>query len=124
MLEPMSQVVIGVVMVFFAGMGIYGLIRPTSLVAPFGTALLSADGRNEVRAVYGGFGLAVAVALALAMNDVGLRDGVTTTVALALAGMAAGRIVSMVVERPSRFYPTVFYLLVEAALAAALSAAR
>ncbi|MEU7893976.1 DUF4345 family protein [Nonomuraea sp. NPDC049152] len=120
----MSQVVIGVVMVFFAGMGIYGLIWPTSLVAPFGTALLSADGRNEVRAVYGGFGLAVAVALALAMNDVGLRDGVTTTIALALAGMAAGRIVSMVVERPSRFYPTVFYLLVEAALAAALSAAH
>ncbi len=124
MLEPMSQVVIGVVMVFFAGMGIYGLISPASLVAPFGTALLSADARNEVRAVYGGFGLAVAAALAVAMHDVRLRVGVTTTVALALAGMAAGRIISMIVERPSRFYPTVLYLIVEAALAAALSAAH
>ncbi|MEU4510175.1 DUF4345 family protein [Nonomuraea wenchangensis] len=135
----MDLVVIAVVAVFFAGMGIYALAAPASLIAAFGITLPTADGRNEVRAVYGGFGLAVAAALALAGYDVGLRDGIVLTVALALAGMAAGRVVSMVVEsgvvesravgsraveRPPRFYPTVFYLLVEAALAAALLAVR
>ncbi|MFI6987926.1 DUF4345 family protein [Nonomuraea wenchangensis] len=120
----MDQVVIAVVAVFFAGMGIYALAAPASLIATFGITLPTANGRNEVRAVYGGFGLAVAAALALAGYDVGLRDGIVLTVALALAGMAAGRVVSMAVERPSRFYPTVFYLLVEAVLAAALLAVR
>ncbi|MER6949449.1 DUF4345 family protein [Nonomuraea sp. NPDC000554] len=121
----MDQVIIGAVAVLFAGMGIYGLVAPASLVAPFGGTAPSADSRNEIRAVYGGFGLATALALTLAALDIGrLRDGVLVAVALALAGMAAGRIVSMVVERPSRFYPTVFYLIVEAALAAALLAVR
>lgn len=116
--------IVGVTALFFAGMGIYGLTSPASLLAPFGTAVTSPDGRNEVRAVYGGFGVAVALALVLAVADVRLRAGILVTVALALAGMAAGRIVSMAVERPSRFYPTVFYLLVEVALAAALLVAR
>ncbi|GAA1834388.1 DUF4345 family protein [Actinomadura chokoriensis] len=117
----MDQVIIGAVGVFFAVMGLCGLIAPASLLAPFGTEVRSVDGRNEVRAVYGGFGLAVAVALGLAAADAGgLREGVVVAVVLALAGMGAGRVVSMAVERPSAFYPTVFYLLVELALAAAL----
>ncbi|WP_442942185.1 hypothetical protein [Nonomuraea sp. NBC_00507] len=44
------------VAVFFAGMGVYGLVAPGTLVAPFGIRVPSAGGRNEVRAVYGGFG--------------------------------------------------------------------
>ncbi|MFG1707449.1 DUF4345 family protein [Nonomuraea sp. M3C6] len=121
----MSDVIIGVVAVFFAGMGVYGLVAPGTLVAPFGIRVASADGRNEVRAVYGGFGLATAAALALAAFGVGtLRDGVLVAVALALGGMAAGRVVSMLLERPSRCYPTGFYLVVEVGLMAALLAAR
>ncbi|MEV4179315.1 DUF4345 family protein [Nonomuraea sp. NPDC049709] len=50
----MSDVIIGVVAVFFAGMGVYGLVAPGKLVAQFGLRVTSADGRNEVRAVYGG----------------------------------------------------------------------
>ncbi|MFC6881730.1 DUF4345 domain-containing protein [Actinomadura yumaensis] len=121
----MEQVVIGTVGVLFALMGLYGLLAPASLLAPFGTEVTSADGRNEVRAVYGGFGLAMALALIVAAADTGgLRDGVVAAVALALAGMGAGRVISMCIDRPSRFYPTVFYLLVELALAAALLMAR
>ncbi|MEV4179316.1 hypothetical protein [Nonomuraea sp. NPDC049709] len=45
-------------------------------------------------------------------------------VALALGGMAAGRVVAMLLERPSRCYPTGFYLAVEAGLMTALLAAR
>jgi hypothetical protein len=120
-----DNVIIAMVAVFFAGMGIYGLVAPGALLAPFGTRVLSADGRNEVRAVYGGFGLATALALVLAALDVGtLRDGVLVAVALALAGMAVGRVVSMLLERSARFYPTVLYLIVEAGLAAALLAVR
>ncbi|WP_433182569.1 DUF4345 domain-containing protein [Actinoallomurus sp. CA-150999] len=122
--DGMDEVIIGVVAVLFGGMGIYGLIAPTALLAPFGTLVRSADGRNEVRAVYGGFGVAVALTLVLALLDDGLRAGLVLGVALALAGMAGGRIISFAVERPAGFFPTVFYLLVEAVLAAALATAR
>lgn len=121
----MDVVVIGVVAVLFAAMGLCGLVAPGALVAPFGTVVESPDARNEVRAVYGGFGMAVAAALALAAADTGdLRSGVLLAIALALAGMAAGRMVSFLIERPRRFYPTGLFLLVEIVLAAALLAAR
>jgi hypothetical protein len=120
-----GEIVIGVVAVVFAAMGCYGLIAPAALMAPFGTVVDSADGRNEVRAVYGGFGIAVAVALVLAVVDFGdVRPGVVVAVALALAGMAAGRLISIAIERPSGFYPTVFFLLLEVVGAAALLAVR
>ncbi|GAB3984500.1 hypothetical protein GCM10029978_094350 [Actinoallomurus acanthiterrae] len=122
--DGMDEVVIGVVAVLFGGMGLYGLLAPTALLAPFGTLVRSADGRNEVRAVYGGFGVAVALTLVLALLDDGLRAGLVLAVALALAGMAGGRIISFAVERPAGFFPTVFYLLVEALLAVTLAAAR
>ncbi len=46
--------------VFFAGMGIFALARPAALIRPFGIALPIPESRVEVRAVYGGFGLAIA----------------------------------------------------------------
>jgi hypothetical protein len=50
--------VIVVVAVFFLGMGIYALAAPAALVRPFGITLGESTSRSEVRAVYGGFGLA------------------------------------------------------------------
>ena len=73
-----------------------------------------------MRAVYGGFGLAIAGVLALAAADPGLRDGILVTVAAALGGMAFGRLVSGVVDRPEAFYPNWFYFIVEVVAAAAL----
>ncbi|QWF85131.1 DUF4345 family protein [Amycolatopsis sp. CA-230715] len=102
------------VAVFFFGMGGYGLVAPASLVRPFGLGAGTADARTEVRAVYGGFGIAVAGLLAAAAADVGgIGKGAVFAVAVALLGMAAGRVVARCVERPSAFYPSWFYFWVE-----------
>lgn len=117
----MLFIVIVVTAVFFAGMGVYGLAAPARLVAPFGTTLAGAAGRSEVRAVYGGFGLAIAAVLAYAAIAPDVRAGVLITVAAALAGMAGGRLISAF-DSPTAFYPNWFYFVVEAAAAAALFA--
>ena len=117
-----STVVIVLAAVFFAGMGIVALARPAALIRPFGITLPSPESRAEVRAVYGGFGLAIAGMLALALTGHPAREGILITVAAALGGMAFGRLVSGVVDRPTAFYPNWFYFLVESVAAAALLA--
>ena len=107
--------------VFFLGMGIFGLARPTVLIRPFGITLPIPESRAEVRAVYGGFGLAIAGMLALAATGHPAREGILITVAAALGGMAFGRLVSGLVDRPKAFYPNWFYFLVEVIAAAALT---
>lgn len=56
----MTIAVIAVIGVFFAGMGCYALAVPDAIIRPFDITLGSAAARSEVRAVYGGFGLAIA----------------------------------------------------------------
>ena len=116
----MSLVVITVAGVFFLGMGVYALIRPAALIRPFGIALPSPVSRAEVRAVYGGFGLAIAGVLAVAARDHSVRTGILITVSVALGGMAVGRAISGLIDRPTSFYPNWFYFVGEAVLAAAL----
>src|SRR5215470_2405213 len=116
-------IVVVVVAVFFLGMGAYALAAPTALIKPFGINLDSPVSRSEVRAVYGGFGLAVAAVLVYALyrgGDVG--KGIVITVGVALAGMALGRIVSAVLDARTSFYPNWFYCLVETVGAGALFA--
>lgn len=115
----MATILIIAVAVFFAGMGLVALARPEQVLAFFGTPSLSRDGRNEVRAVYGGFGLAVVSLLLVALEQPALRPGVLLTVALALVGMAAGRLISALIDGLPGFYPCLFFA-VELALAAAL----
>lgn len=117
----MAPVLIGIVALFFLGMGVYGLLAPAALVAPFGITLASAVARSEVRAVYGGFGVAMGVLLACAAVDLGgLRVGVALTTAVALAGMAFGRLIARIVERQPAFYPSSFYGCLELLAASAL----
>ena len=104
-----------VMAVFFGGMGVYGIVAPTSLVAPFGIAAGSGDARNEVRAVYGGFGLAMACLLVSTMSDLGSNRGMLITIGTALLGMAAGRLVACLWERPGHLYPVWFYFGIEVA---------
>lgn len=120
----MRTVVLTAVGLFFTGMGLYALAAPARLVRPFGIAVGTAAGRSEVRAVYGGFGLAVAAALIWsATTTTGeLGRGVVLAVTVALAGMAAGRIVSRVLDAAAAFYPVWFYFWVEMLAAAALLA--
>jgi hypothetical protein len=117
----MAPVLIGLVGVFFLGMGLLGLVAPRRLIRPFGITLDSATARTEVRAVYGGFGVAIAVLLGFAAFDVGgIQRGVAIAVAVALAGMAFGRLVARFAERPERFYPSWLYFWVELVMAALL----
>lgn len=104
--------------VFFLGMGLCAIVRPGSVVSFVGLDLLSADARNEVRAVYGGFGITIALLLILAADSATLRPGVLLTVAGALLGMAFGRVVSRFMEKPG-FWPT-FFVFMEAGLAGLL----
>ncbi|BBZ18066.1 DUF4345 family protein [Mycolicibacterium gadium] len=117
----MTIAVIAVIGVFFAGMGCYALAVPDAIIRPFGIDLGSAAARSEVRAVYGGFGLAIAGVLGYAAVAEGaVRTGILITVGAALAGMAFGRLVSAVLDERTAFYPNWFYFLVEAVAAAAL----
>lgn len=119
----MTIAVIAVIGVFFAGMGCYALAVPDAIIRPFGITLGSAAARSEVRAVYGGFGLAIAGVLGYAVvADSAVRTGILITVGAALAGMAFGRLVSAVLDERTAFYPNWFYFLVEGVAAAALFA--
>ena len=119
----MAVAVIGVITVFFLGMGVYALAAPVALVRPFGITLAESASRSEVRAVYGGFGLAIAAVLGYAaVADGELRTGILIAVAAALAGMAFGRVAAAILGDRTAFYPNWFYFLVEAVAAAVLLA--
>lgn len=96
----------------FALMGIGALVSPTVVTRQFGIPALAADGRSEVRAVYGGFGLAIAGMLVYAVINTDLREGIAITVAIALFGMAAGRLVSAALDR-SLSKVAALYLVIE-----------
>lgn len=113
-------IVIVLTAIFFLGMGVFALARPAALIRPFGITLPIPESRAEVRAVYGGFGLAIAGMLALAASGHPAREGILITVAAALAGMAFGRLVSGVIDRPKAFCPNWFYFVVEVIGAGAL----
>ena len=113
-----------VVAIGFAAMGTAALVRPALIWAPFGVVPSTPESRSEVRAVYGGFGLAVAALLVLTDDSTGLRDGVLVAVAASLFGMAAGRVVGALVEPRTLLRSPGFFLLVEVGLAALTLAAR
>lgn len=119
----MLTILVTLVAIFFVGMGILALASPERITVTFGTPTLTPAGRNEVRAVYGGFGLAMAAMIFAAAREPVLARGIHLTVAAALGGMAAGRVVSATVERPRSFYPSWLYCALEAAMALILFAA-
>ncbi len=98
---------------FFLGVGLFGLAAPTALLRPFGLIAEKKESRAEVRAVYGGFGVAMALVLAVAARNASWRPGVVLSAAAALGGMAVGRVVSRAVDGPQPLYPIWFYFWVE-----------
>lgn len=80
-------------------MGAFALFRPQGVTQQFGIPSLGTAGRNEVRAVYGGFGLAMGAMAATANLWSSARLGIGLTLGSALLGMALGRAVAVVVER-------------------------
>ncbi len=111
------------VAVFLLVMGLLALYSPIRFAKPLGLTLVPARGTNEVRAVYGGFGVVMAGLLVHAAGEPALRDGVFLTLAFALYGMAAGRVISLMVERAA--HPLMWAAMAtETALATVLLAAR
>lgn len=104
----LSLVLVAGVAAFFFMMGVVALARPENIVAHFGTTALTRDGRNEVRAVYGGFGIAVGLLLLATLSLAGMRAGVFLTVGVALLGMAAGRLISAILDGSPGFFPWLF----------------
>jgi hypothetical protein len=96
----------------FAVMGIGALAAPERVTGQFDIPHLTANGRNEVRAVYGGFGLAMAGMLGLAFATPDMRAEICLALAAALGGMAAGRVLSSLWDRQIGRWPTV-YLAIE-----------
>jgi hypothetical protein len=117
----MQNLPILIAIAVFAFMGIGAIAKPAFVTAQFGILKLTPAGRNEVRAVYGGFGLFMALALVVALRQPELRDGILFTVSVALGGMAAGRLVSAVIDRAIDRVP-LGYLVLEVIVAVLLLA--
>lgn len=98
-MPALPDIALGLSAAAFAFMGLCALAAPDRVTGQFDVPPLSANGRNEVRAVYGGFGVAMALMLSMTLLHPTLRHGVCLTLAAALAGMAAGRIVSAIIDR-------------------------
>ena len=112
----MVSLLVIAVAVFFLGMGIVALWRPALVLGLFGTVVNTSEGCNEVRAVYGGYGVAMGVLLAgsFAM-PASFRSSILLCVAVAVLGMMIGCLISFGIDRRAGFYPLLF-LGVEAAL--------
>jgi hypothetical protein len=94
---------------FFLVMGMIALAAPERIVEYFGITMLTTDGRNEVRAVYGGFGIAMASLLVATVWVSSIRTGVHLTLAAALIGMACGRLISRWIDGTAGRYPWIFF---------------
>ena len=95
----MTIVVVSIVAVAMGVMGLAALAAPERFLATTGSEIQNRDGRNEVRAVYGGYGLAMAGILVYALSAEAFRPGILLCMALALLGMAGGRVISALVDR-------------------------
>lgn len=100
-------------------MGLGSIVAPIRVTRQFDIVTLTPAGRNEVRAVYGGFGLAMAAMFATALLQPDLRSGICLTAAAALAGMGGGRLLSAGIDRQIGRFP-LFYLCLEVILAGLL----
>lgn len=95
----MITVVIGLVAAMMGAMGVAAIAAPEKFLAVVGSQVLGRDGRNEVRAVYGGMGLAMAAGLLYAISADSYRPGILLFMAVLFFGMAAGRVVSAVFDK-------------------------
>jgi len=85
--------------ILFAAMGAGLLWQPQYVSRLTHVDLATVESRNEARAVYGGFGAAMAIALFIALVYSPLRGGICLAIGLGLLGMAAGRGYSLWLER-------------------------
>ncbi len=120
----MANVLILGVAAFFFGMGLFALAWPARLWGIFGERLVQPAARNEVRAVYGGYGVTVAGMLVFVVTQKPpFGIGIVWAIAFSLFGMAGGRVIDALITRSMALYPAAFFMLVEIANASLLVAA-
>jgi hypothetical protein len=105
---------------FYLVLGLAALARPTTLLVGFGLTAEGIDARNEVRAVYGGFPLAVAGLVAWSLSGAPNAAGILLALAMASLGMALGRLMSAAIDQRIGRLPAMF-IGVEVALALLLA---
>ena len=93
----------------FAVFGAGAMVNPQLVADQFKIPTLSADGRNEFRAIYGGLSLGVAGALAHAYYTPALRQGACFTIATVLCGMATSRVLSTLLEGKIGRWPLFYF---------------
>ncbi|MEO1137075.1 MAG: DUF4345 family protein [Pseudomonadota bacterium] len=80
-----------------------GLVAPEAALGDYGVIAMGPDGRNEIRAQYGGFYFAVAVVLILsAAGRLPERFGLGLLL-VSVGGVLLGRLASLVIEGPAIF---------------------
>lgn len=114
------MLVMTIVAVLFLIMALGAFYDPRQFLRWFDLRAETATARNEIQGVYGGFGLAMTLVLLLPYAMPDLKSGIAVAVGAALAGMAAGRVIGLMRERPNGW--ALLFLGIEAIGAAALFA--
>jgi dolichol kinase len=96
---------------FYGAIGVSAIMRPKHLLRGFSIEAAVSESRNEIRAVYGGFPLAVAGLLLFSLTQPELSDGILTSLSICSAGMAFGRILSALMDKTIGKHPLVFLIL-------------
>jgi Domain of unknown function (DUF4345) len=96
---------------FFGAIGVSAMTRPRNLLQGFSIEAIEPESRNEIRAVYGGFPLAVAALLIFSLKRPDLSDGILIALAASSAAMAIGRIISVLVDRKLGRDPAIYIVL-------------
>jgi hypothetical protein len=104
----------------YALLGAVALLRPEVVPAVFGGTAGTPEARNEIRAVYGGLSVAIAVTALTAGSREPEAAGRLRALSAASLGMAVARAVGALVERRLRPWPTGAFLALEVGLAVAL----
>ena len=124
-MDLLADLLISLAGLFFLGMGVLALAHPDRIVDRFGIGVDTVAGRTEIRSVYGGFGLAVAGLLAWAV----VTDGrgqlwIPSVVAVLTFAMAAGRALSLLLDRDRGSAVVWRFVALEVVLAVALFASH
>lgn len=107
---------------YFGWLAVMAMLHPGQLLRSVGIEVAGIDGMNEIRAVYGGFPLVMALGLLVSLIRSELLLAASLAVATAMLGMVAGRVISIAVDQSAGRLPVIF-LVIEMAIAAALLAA-
>jgi Domain of unknown function (DUF4345) len=108
MSTTLATIGIGIAALMYFALGVTALAMPMRLLRGVGITVVGRAGRNEIRAVYGGFPLAVAGLLCASFAMPTVANGMLLALAVATLGMAVGRIISALLDRGIGKLPMVF----------------